>query len=285
MKASVLGQCIDADNGILFIITGDSRLLKTKIHHNKPDTEIVEQDLGSLGHDLKLGDVMLFEFMVETGSLLIALKNGSLFRKGVSSFSPPDDHIYGHRARISSIKLSPDQDLIALADIEDNIYILTSNSCEVVFQSNAATERNSLHKPVGVGWGSKETQFFGLDGRPSKEQQLEDKIEFTVEELAYKDVIENSPKFKEFAQNQKKSTVIDWRGDGQYISTLTYFSDSNKHCLKVWNRNLELHYMSEQLVTIEQGLLAWVPSGQFVCCAQRRDRGINEIVMFEKKTV
>lgn len=282
--ADVVGQCIDADNSIAFVLTRDFILFKTKIHGNQQERETVDHDFDPVLCDIgriESNDVKLFEFVVETGSILIALNTGYLIRIGVSSFSLPSKCLYKHEYKISSIELSPDQDLIALADEEDNIHVLSS-VCDILYSNNALTQKDSLHKPVGVGWGSKETQFFGLDGRPSKEQQLKQQVELNEDELGTKDIIESSDTFQKFRQSQEKCTVIDWRGDGQYISTLTYFIDSHKHCLKVWNRNLELQYMSDHLVTVERGLLAWVPNGCYVCCAQRRDHGINEIAMFEK---
>lgn len=281
---NVVGQCIDADNGIVFILTEDFALFKTRIYGNQREKGIVEHDFDPVTCDIgkiQSSDVKLFEFVVETGSILIALNAGYLIRIGVSSFSLPSKCLYKHKYRISSIELSPDQDLIALADEENNIHVLSS-LCDTLYSNNALTQKDSLHKPVGVGWGSKETQFFGLDGRPSKEQQLKQQVKLSEDDVITKDIIEGSDKFQKFRRIQEKSTVIDWRGDGQYISTLTYFIDSHKHCLKVWNRNLELQYMSDLLVTVERGLLAWVPNGHYVCCAQRRDHGINEIAMFEK---
>lgn len=279
---NIIGQCIDADNNILYVL--DEKLQFYRCvkgnYSSKPELEpnqsfnVLSVGQDSIGRD----GVILVEFIVEKRSILIALSNGHLVLLNVLGSG---DSFYKHSTDLSSVKVSPDQDLIALADKENNLYILNIEG-EVCYTSNALKENESLHKPVGVGWGSKETQFFGLDGRPSKEQQMKSSIILDDEELAKLEKIESSSDYKKFLEKQEKSTVVDWRGDGQYLATLTYLSDTNKHYLKVWNRNLELQYMSEQLVDIEPGLLAWIPDGRYICCAQRRDKMINEIVMFEK---
>uniref|UniRef100_A0A6G1SMY3 Elongator complex protein 1 n=1 Tax=Aceria tosichella TaxID=561515 RepID=A0A6G1SMY3_9ACAR len=284
VNATIVGHCIDADNGRLLVVTNGFEVYE--IQENQLDeAKLVQHELdcqsvglpATVSHD----DVILVDFIVESGSILIVLKRGKFLRIGVSSFSPPSSIIHEHSNTISSVKLSPDQDLIALADTSNEIFILSSD-CSIIYSSNALTQNDSVHKPVGVGWGSKETQFFGLDGRPSKERRTEDKIVLDPDELDRVAKIETSDIFKQFRGKQERSTVVDWRGDGQYLATLTYIPETAKHYLKVWNRNLDLQYMSEQLVTMERGLLSWIPNGQYVCCAQRRDDRINEIAMFEK---
>jgi elongator complex protein 1 len=284
VDATIVGHCVDADNGRLLVITDNFGIYEVQGDRlNK--AKLVQHDLNchSLGLPtcIETDDVVLVEFIVETGSLLIVLKCGKFISIGVSSFSPASTCIYEHSKNLASVKLSPDQDLIALADQDNDVSILSSD-CSLIHTSNALTQNDSVHKPVGVGWGSKETQFFGLDGRPSKEKQTNEKIVLDEDELANIDRIESSDIFKQFKAKRERSTVIDWRGDGQYLATLTYIQENDKHYLKVWNRNLDLQYMSEQLVTMERGLISWIPNGQYVCCAQRRDNRINEIAMFEK---
>lgn len=283
-QENIIGQCVDADNGDLYVLSDKFQVLSTRIHSADPKVEniIIESEEEIFDKLTEpTNELRFFDFIVESGSILVAINSGYLFRIGVSSFSPKTKCIYKHHKPISSLELSPSQDLIALADEENNIYLLSIEG-KILHTSNAFTEQESLHKPVGVGWGSKETQFFGLDGRLSKEEEKDNKLSLSDMEKKAIDDIEQSMNYKEFRRPQERATTIDWRGDGQYLATLTYLKDLDMHSLKVWNRNLELQYMSENLVFIERGLVTWVPNGQYVCCVQRRNKVINEIVMFEK---
>lgn len=280
----VIGQCMDADNGHLYILSDKFQLYSSETHTDDLkikdiDVDLEKEILDELAEPTN--ELRFFDFIVESGSILVASKNGYLVRIGVTSFSPKTQCIYKHTKSISSVRLSPSQDLIALADEDNNIYLLSIDG-HVQQASNALAEQESLHKPIGVGWGSKETQFFGLDGRLSKEEEKKDELVLSqLQEKAISD-IEQGENYKKFRQPHERATTIDWRGDGQYLATLTYLDDLDKHSLKVWNRNLSLQYMSENLMFVERGLICWVPNGQYVCCVQRRNKVINEIAMFEK---
>lgn len=283
LDASIVSQCIDADSKRLFLLTKDVKVFEVQGgQKGLRQCELPRETLQAIGiTNIEIEDVVSAEYVVETGSILVALKAGQLIRLGVSTFSPPSGCVYSHDKQICSLKLSPDQDLIALADVDNEILILSADFVPV-HSNNALIQNDSAHKPVGVGWGSKETQFFGLDGRPSKEKASKDQVVLETEELSAIEKIESSDIFKQFRQGNEINTVVDWRGDGQLLATFTFIPDCGKHYLKVWNRNLELQYMSEQLVTMERGLLSWIPNGQYVCAAQRRDNRVNELAMFEK---
>ena len=279
-QKDIIGHCIDGDNKKLFVITEDLSVfdlgndIVQRIEHNFSPNAINEK--------LRYDQVLLTEYIVETGCILIALSCGMIIKLAVSSFGQQSGRVYQHPVRICSVKISPSQDLVALADDDNKLFILTPDLDECMHKDDALNQNESLHKPVGVGWGSKETQFFGLDGRPSKEKEAKNRIILSEDELERVNAIEACDLFVKFKRDHERSTIIDWRGDGQLLASLTYVAEADKHYLKVWNRNLELQYMSEQLVTIERGSLCWIPNGQYVCCVQRRDKVINEIAMFEK---
>lgn len=283
LQDRALGFCIDVDNDIIYVVKEKLEIIKILTLESLPKLEIVPHNLEyeSEFTNISPSDVKLLEFIVESGSILVALRTGKLLRIGVSSFSPPSACVYSHQLNIASAKLSPDQDLIAIADDANDIYMIGLDG-ELLEKENGLSQNNSLYKPVGVGWGSKETQFFGLDGRPSKEKHQKEQVIASQEELELIDKIESSKNYSRFRSGLERNTVIDWRGDGQFLATLTFIEDARKHYLKVWNRNLKLQYMSEQLVTIERDILTWIPNGHFICCTQKRDKIINEIVMFEK---
>lgn len=280
--AQIVGHCMDSDNRTLYVLASDYSLLYTK----SGDIQVARLDFRLdrtklISPTLSQSDVILVEYIVENRGIVIALQNGQILQVSLLYNEPNCNILHQHPTNLCSVKYSPNQDLVALADQTNQLTIFTS-SFEQIESTDALIENNSAHKPVGVGWGSKETQFFGLDGRPSKEKETKDQVSLSLAELEDIKVIEASDSFKEFRQVFQKNTVIDWRGDGHFLATLTYIPEDGKHYLKVWNRNLELQYMSERLVTVERGLISWVPNGQYVCLAQQRNSRVNEIALFEK---
>lgn len=277
----IKGFCLDADNSSVYVLSDDFKLSKTN------DSEVIE--LGSIESSLKAQgcpiseneSLRAMEYIVQTSSVLLVLKSGLILQARVPHDSFNVVQIHPKTSKISSAKLSPDQQLLTVA-LQDHNVLMLSIDGHKLYSINALECNDSLHKPVGVGWGSKETQFFGLDGRPAREQKQDQVIELSPERLSEVEKIKSNPKFQKFRETKELETIIDWRGDGQFLATLTYISESDRHILKIWNRNMELQYMSEKLISLERGILNWVPNGQYVCCAQRRDDTINEIIMFEK---
>lgn len=280
----VISYCIDVDNKTLYVLTNSYQLLSTKLlgrNYTIIETILDLEDKVQEELTKPSNEIILLEFIVELGSILIICKNGYLIQEAVSSFSPPSRIIKRHHRLIEAAKLSPSQDLIAFADENNDLYLITIDGAQL-YHVNALTQNESLHRPVGVGWGSRETQFFGLDGRLSAEEQARPLIHLSDFELEWIETIEASEAFSKFRRSQNKATRIDWRGDGQYLATLTYLEDLDRNCFKIWNRKLELQYKSESLISVERGMMCWMPNGKYLCLAQRRDKVINEIAMFEK---
>lgn len=286
----ILGFCLDYDNATLFTISQSFEFASLSLNSEQIDQQDIEHGLDPKLIDLKdfedceMGSrnpILHLEFIVEKGSIIVALRNGMLLRIGVSSFSPPSECLYKHNTRIESIDISNEQDLIVIADDRNQVLILSIDGI-VISETDAITNEKSAHQPVGVGWGSKETQFFGLDGRPSKESEKKNEVQLTNEELTTIHRVEKHHYFKDFINQRASCTKVIWRSDSNLLATLTHLPETDKHQLKVWNRNLELQYMSEKLIDIQNGLLSWTSDKNFICCAQQRSKKINEIVMFEK---
>lgn len=284
LSKNTIAFCIDADEDLLIILTDQLQLFKSHLQ----DSIESEQSLTLVEHefeDLDLADkdnVICFEYVVEFSSVLIALRDGRIFRIGVKN-NDAHNYLLTHDKDLDSVRLSPDQEILAIADKYNDIYLLRTNDFQVINESNAATNSNSVNKQVGVGWGAKETQFFGLDGRLAKESETtKDQVVLSDQDKQLLDTIESCDQFKKFIRTKTPSTILDWRGDGQWLASLTYIVDKDQHQLKTWNRNLVLQFMSEFIIDLERGVLSYVPNGYFLCCAQRRKKVINEILLLEK---
>lgn len=274
-----IGMCSDNDNEIIYIIDDSLNLYyKPKssgseiiIHNLDNRLQRNQQDV------LTTSDVRLVEFLVETGCILLAFCDGQIILFNLRENFV--DTVLRHPCNIHAFKFSPDQDLIALLAYDNELYIL-SNEFEIQHKTNVILDNSSLNQPVGVGWGSKETQFFGLDGRPSKEKSTNR----TRDDQPPIDIVEAILSTEDYCKNVEKfrtSHELDWHGDGRLLVTLTKLHN-DKHQIKVWNRNLELQFMSDQLYYMETGLVSWIPNGQYICCAQRLSDGKQDVTLFER---
>ncbi|XP_014219597.1 elongator complex protein 1 isoform X2 [Copidosoma floridanum] len=112
---------------------------------------------------------------------------------------------------------------------------------------------------ITVGWGKKETQFHGSEGKAAA------KAKSTV-----------SGKTK---LDDGKARVT-WKGDGSMFAVSYIDQESNARRLKIFNREGVLQFTSE-LIDCLEGILSWKPSGNLIA-STRRLPNKHTVAFFEK---
>jgi elongator complex protein 1 len=92
-----------------------------------------------------------------------------------------------------------------------------------------------------VGWGKKETQFHGSEGKDARRKK----------EIQIKDV-----------EKLDKTISCCWRGDGEFFA-VNYVSNENGRMFKVFNKEGSMEYASEMCENL-QVPIAWKPSGLWI---------------------
>ncbi|XP_039257546.2 elongator complex protein 1-like [Styela clava] len=157
------------------------------------------------------------------------------------------------------MKWSPDQELLLLGTGHNSIIVMTREFDPVAELDINASEFGE-GQFITVGWGKKETQFHGSEGKGAAVKKNE-----SIEPALLWD--------------DRKIRIV-WRGDGQYFAVGMIDPVNGNRKFRVWNRECVLQYTSEYIGGLESAL-AWRPSGNLLVSSQRKPHR-HDIVFFEK---
>ncbi|EGV92490.1 elongator complex protein 1 isoform X1 [Cricetulus griseus] len=159
---------------------------------------------------------------------------------------------------ITVMSWSPDQELVLLATGQQTLIMMTRDF-EVITEQQIHQDDFGEGKFVTVGWGSKETQFHGSEGR-----QAAFPVQMHESALPWDD---HKPQ-------------ITWRGDGQFFAVSVVCPQTGARKIRVWNREFALHSTSEPVPGLGPSL-AWKPSGSLIASTQDKPNQ-QDVVFFEK---
>ncbi|XP_061492160.1 elongator complex protein 1 isoform X2 [Rhineura floridana] len=154
---------------------------------------------------------------------------------------------------------SPDQELVLLATGQQTLILMTRDF-EPITESQIHQDDFGEGKFITVGWGKKETQFHGSEGKQAARIK-------PVEVLPALSWDDHRPR-------------ITWRGDGQYFAVSTICPETGARKVRVWSREFVLQSTSEPVPGLEQAL-AWKPSGSLIASTQEKANK-HDVVFFEK---
>ncbi|XP_014067525.2 elongator complex protein 1 isoform X1 [Salmo salar] len=115
-------------------------------------------------------------------------------------------------------------------------------------------------KFITVGWGKKETQFHGSEGKHAAQRK-------TIEVQPAMSWDDRRPR-------------VTWRGDGQLFAVSAVCPLTGARKVRVWNRECVLQSTSETVNGLEQSL-CWKPSGSLIAATQRHPNK-HSVVFMEK---
>uniref|UniRef100_A0A8C9TA13 Elongator complex protein 1 n=1 Tax=Scleropages formosus TaxID=113540 RepID=A0A8C9TA13_SCLFO len=154
---------------------------------------------------------------------------------------------------LTAMSWSPDQELVALATGQETVIVMTKDF-EPITEMEIHQDDFGEGKFITVGWGKKETQFHGSEGKWAEVQPA----------VAWDD----------------RRPRISWRGDGQLFAVSTVCPQTGARKVRVWNRECVLQSTSEIINGLEQAL-CWKPSGSLIACSQRQPNK-HSVVFMEK---
>ncbi|XP_030323121.1 elongator complex protein 1 isoform X1 [Calypte anna] len=160
---------------------------------------------------------------------------------------------------LSTMSWSPDQELVLLATGQQTLIMMTRDF-EPVTEKHIHQDEFGEGKLVALGWGKKETQFHGSEGK----------------QAAHRKQTEVSPTS---AWDDGRPRVT-WRGDGQFVAVSAVCPETGARKVRVWNRELVLQSTSEPISGLEQAL-SWKPSGNLIASTQEKPNRYD-VVFLEK---
>uniref|UniRef100_A0A8C8IK33 Elongator complex protein 1 n=1 Tax=Oncorhynchus tshawytscha TaxID=74940 RepID=A0A8C8IK33_ONCTS len=157
---------------------------------------------------------------------------------------------------LSAMSWSPDQELVTLTTGQDTIIMMTKNF-EPITEVGIHQDDFGEGKFITVGWGKKETQFHGSEGKHAAQRK-------TIPAMSWDD----------------RRPRVTWRGDGQLFAVSSVCPLTGARKVRVWNRECVLQSTSETVNGLEQSL-CWKPSGSLIAATQRHPNK-HSVVFMEK---
>ncbi|TKS72801.1 Elongator complex protein 1 [Collichthys lucidus] len=154
---------------------------------------------------------------------------------------------------------SPDEELVVLTTGQETIIMMTKDF-EPITEVGIHQDDFGEGKFITVGWGKKETQFHGSEGKQAAQRKIQE-----VQPAAPWD--DRRPR-------------VTWRGDGQLFAVSAVCLQTGARKVRVWNREGVLQATSEPINGLEQAL-CWKPSGSLIASTQRHPNK-HSVVFMEK---
>uniref|UniRef100_A0A671U8I9 Elongator complex protein 1 n=1 Tax=Sparus aurata TaxID=8175 RepID=A0A671U8I9_SPAAU len=159
---------------------------------------------------------------------------------------------------LTSMSWSPDEELVVLTTGQETIIMMTKDF-EPITEVGIHQDDFGEGKFITVGWGKKETQFHGSEGKQAAQRRIQ------VQSAA--------------AWDDRRPRVT-WRGDGQLFAVSAVCPQTGARKVRVWNREGVLQSTSETINGLEQAL-CWKPSGSLIASTQRHPNK-HSVVFMEK---
>lgn len=157
------------NNGIQYLVTSDK--LYSHQFGITNDTIVVTE----------VPNIVGAEYLVHENSICLASRNGE-----VLLVNPEDGNC--NEGTFSDVGIecmawSPDQDVVAFVTCDYNVVVMTCNFELLNEHSLTDTNENPSGQFVNVGWGKKETQFHGSEGKQAATKTLDNPLIINIDQL------------------------------------------------------------------------------------------------------
>lgn len=184
--------------------------------------------------------IVNFEYLSLNHELCVATEAGEIVVYNLSQNS--DESVSFCEGGLKAMKWSHDQEVVAFVT-KANLLVVMNSAYDPISEINLFDEAFGEEEFINVGWGKKETQFHGSEGKQAAHRKAE---EISAEEdVSAKD----------------GRVLIEWRGDDEYFAVS--FVGKTGRMFKVLDKEGKLKYTSEQFNGL-QSPLAWRPSGTWI---------------------
>ncbi|KAJ8898249.1 hypothetical protein PR048_003609 [Dryococelus australis] len=177
-----------------------------------------------------------------TDSLNVSFENGDILsiEHGSSEVTCVGCVVGGIRA----MSWSPDQEVVSVVTGADNVLVLTG-AFDPINEVGIHQEGFGEKQFITVGWGKKETQFHGSEGKAARNvtTQMETKL-----------------------SDDEGLPSISWRGDG-VLFAVSVVGPNDIRYIRVFNREGILQYTTKPMSGLGSAL-AWRPSGNVLAATQ-----------------
>lgn len=180
-----------------------------------------------------------FEYLSLNNELCVATESGEVLVYNLHQST--NESVTFCEGGLKAMSWSHDQEVVAFVTQANSLVVMNSGY-DPIAEMNLLEEGFGEEAFINVGWGKKETQFHGTEGKQAAYKKPE---EIPVEEASTCD--------------QRVSIV--WRGDDEYFCVS--FVGNAGRMFKVFDKEGKLKYTSEKLVGLEAPI-DWRPTGNWI---------------------
>uniref|UniRef100_A0A672QRD3 Elongator complex protein 1 n=1 Tax=Sinocyclocheilus grahami TaxID=75366 RepID=A0A672QRD3_SINGR len=227
-----------------------------------PRTEEVHKEVSLTAEDYLPKDgsgvVVAIQDLPDQESVCVATGSGDVILYNLSTSQL--ECVGSVESGLTGMTWSPDQELVTLTTGQETIIMMTKDF-EPITEVTINQDDFGEDKFITVGWGKKETQFHGSEGKQA------------AQSLSFQPVQPALPW-------DDRKPRITWRGDGQLFAVSAVCPKTGARKVRIWNRECVLQATSEVVNGLEQPL-CWKPSGSLITSTQRHPNK-HSVVFMEK---
>ncbi|KAI9206900.1 IKI3 family-domain-containing protein [Polychytrium aggregatum] len=194
-------------------------------------------------------------------SICIGLRSGDILLLNLDGYTEGQEpEIVGTvDSGILSMEWSPDHEVVIVVTGGATVLEMTKDF-DTITEVPIHTDEYGIAAPVSVGWGKKETQFHGSEGKAAAQRKAPSAVALSPDDT-------HAPR-------------VAWRGDGQYFVCSSVDPSGDKRLLRVYDRECVLQSTSEAVNQLEHPL-SWRPTGNLIASTQRLPHR-HDVVFFER---
>ncbi|RUP46126.1 hypothetical protein BC936DRAFT_147332 [Jimgerdemannia flammicorona] len=237
----------------LAYVDNHSVKLVTTNHNSQHTTELAS---------FPLTNVIGLKYLLDFEAVCLALANGDivLVKKDAPDYAEPFEVVGSVDVGIRAMSWSPDEEIVVMVTGSETILEMTKEF-NVIIEFPINVENTGEDASVNVGWGRKETQFHGSEGKQAAQEKVD---------------VQNM----NFSEDDDYLPRVTWRGDGSLFACSAVDRTKGRRVIRIYNREGILQNTSEPVDKLEHAL-DWRPSGNLIAASQRLAHR-HDIIFFEK---
>ncbi|OMH80949.1 Elongator complex protein 1 [Zancudomyces culisetae] len=216
-------------------------------------------------------EIVGFKYLMEQECVFVGYEGGEIFRMG--TIRRDTEFLGKFEKGIKACEWSPDQEVLVIVTGEDKMLVLNSEF-DVEYEGEkrlvgggeegqeggeAEVEgEEGENRFVSVGWGKKETQFHGKEGKEAAKRET--KV------------------YSRISENDTGKPKITWRGDGSVFAVSVCGKEGRK--LRIYRREGILESIGEQIECLE-GEVAWRPNGAIIAATEKLGH-VYRVIFYER---
>lgn len=184
-------------------------------------------------------EIIGFEYLSLNNELCVATEAGEVIVHNLHQST--DESVTFCEGGLKAMSWSHDQEVVAFVTQANSLVVMNSGY-DPIAEVSLLDDSFGEEAFINVGWGKKETQFHGTEGKQAAQKKP---VEITIKDLDKLD--------------QRISIV--WRGDDEYFAVS--FIGKDGRMFKVFDKEGKLKYTSEKMAGLDAAI-DWRPTGNWI---------------------